>query len=158
MKIVSGGQTGADRGALDWAIDHHVEHGGYCPNNRRAEDGKIPIKYRLIQTGSRNYLVRTEKNVQYSDATVIFMRTGTHSVGSVWTKTFCNNHNKPFLVIGETDNPQHDAERLAAWLKTIKPITLNFAGHRESSCPGLQVYVCKVLDIVQHLYPPLVGK
>jgi hypothetical protein len=152
MKIVSGGQTGADRGGLDWAIDHRVEHGGYCPNNRRAEDGKIPVKYRLIQTGSRNYLVRTEKNVQYSDATVIFKRQDIDSVGSVWTITFCKNHNKPFLVIGEITGEYHlDAGKLAAWLEKIKPKTLNVAGHRESSCPGIHDYVYHVFEIAKNL-------
>ena len=72
FKIVSGGQTGADRAALDWAIRHKVPHGGWCPKNRKAEDGVIVRRYKLIETPTANYAQRTEWNVRDSDATVIF--------------------------------------------------------------------------------------
>ena len=72
FKIVSGGQTGADRAALDWAISRGVPHCGWCPKGGRAEDGPIPARYCLEESGSANYLVRTERNVVDSDGTVIF--------------------------------------------------------------------------------------
>jgi predicted Rossmann-fold nucleotide-binding protein len=72
IKIVSGGQTGADRAALDWALAHGVECGGWCPKSRKAEDGPIDPKYPLKETPSVAYVQRTEWNVRDSDATVLF--------------------------------------------------------------------------------------
>ena len=72
ITIVSGGQTGADRAALDWALTHGVECGGWCPKGRKAEDGPIDAKYPLKETSSSSYLQRTEWNVRDSDATVLF--------------------------------------------------------------------------------------
>src|SRR5687768_1765349 len=72
LKIISGGQTGADRAALDFAIAHGLGHGGWCPRGRRAEDGPIPDRYRLRETAEADYAVRTRENVMDSDATLIF--------------------------------------------------------------------------------------
>jgi Circularly permutated YpsA SLOG family len=72
LKIVSGGQTGADRAGLDWAIKNGIQHGGWCPKGRRAEDGPIDAKYQLQETPSSNYPQRTEWNVRDSDGTMIF--------------------------------------------------------------------------------------
>ena len=78
QKIISGGQTGADRMALDWAIWHDIAHGGWCPKGRKAEDGPIEAKYILTETPSARYLQRTEWNVRDSDGTAIFsMASGT---------------------------------------------------------------------------------
>src|SRR6478735_3602017 len=71
-RVVSGGQTGADRAALDWAIAKGIPHGGWCPKGRKAEDGPIDNGYRLQETPSANYVQRTEWNVRDSDSTVIF--------------------------------------------------------------------------------------
>ena len=71
-KIVSGGQTGADRAGLDFAIAHGIPHGGWCPKGRKAEDGTIPERYGLSETSRADYLQRTEANVRESDGTVIF--------------------------------------------------------------------------------------
>jgi hypothetical protein len=71
LTIVSGGQTGVDRAALDWAIEKGWPHGGYCPKDRIAEDGMIPIKYNLKETKSSKYPVRTRLNIIHSDATLI---------------------------------------------------------------------------------------
>ena len=70
-KIISGGQTGADRAALDWAMANNIPHGGWCPLGRLAEDGKIDAQYNLLETPKADYLQRTEWNVRDSDATVI---------------------------------------------------------------------------------------
>src|SRR4051794_40670415 len=70
-RIVSGGQTGADRAALDWAIDNGIEHGGWCPNGRRAEDGHIDPRYQLRETPFSKYVQRNEWNVRDSDGTVL---------------------------------------------------------------------------------------
>jgi hypothetical protein len=71
-KIISGGQTGADRAALDFAIYHDIRHGGWCPKGRLAEDGMIERRYELQETSSKSYPQRTEKNVRDSDGTAIF--------------------------------------------------------------------------------------
>jgi predicted Rossmann-fold nucleotide-binding protein len=72
ITIISGGQTGADRAALDFAIEHGIPHGGWCPRGRIAEDGPIPLCYSLRETPSRRYAQRTEWNVRDSHATVVF--------------------------------------------------------------------------------------
>jgi len=72
IKIVSGGQTGADRAALDFAIEHGIPHGGWCPKGRQAEDGPIDGRYQLKETPTSDYAQRTEWNVRDSDATVLF--------------------------------------------------------------------------------------
>jgi hypothetical protein len=81
-KIVSGGQTGADRAALDWALAHDVECGGWCPKGRKAEDGPIDPKYPLKETPSAAYVQRTEWNVRDSGATVLFSIEPTLTGGS----------------------------------------------------------------------------
>ena len=99
LKIVSGGQTGADRAALDWAIANGVDYGGWCPKGRRSEDGTIPSQYQLQETLSTDYLQRTEWNVRDSDGTVIFSL-GEHLTGGSWrTVEFAIKHRKPHIHI-----------------------------------------------------------
>ena len=74
VKIISGGQTGVDRAALDVAVELEIPHGGWCPKGRLAEDGRIPDSYKLRETTSREYAVRTEQNVLDSDGTLILYR------------------------------------------------------------------------------------
>ena len=75
FRVVSGGQSGADRAGLDWALSRQVAHGGWCPKGRRSEDGPIPAIYGLSETPLSNYLQRTEWNVRDSDATIVFTLT-----------------------------------------------------------------------------------
>src|ERR1700756_2207050 len=88
IKIVSGGQTGADRAALDWARKHNLPCGGWCPKGWKAEDGPINCKYPLKETPSASYLQRTEWNVRDSDATVLFSIQPTLTGGSKRTMEF----------------------------------------------------------------------
>ncbi|MCD6446738.1 MAG: putative molybdenum carrier protein, partial [Candidatus Marinimicrobia bacterium] len=71
-KIISGGQTGADRAGLDAAMELNIPVGGWCPKGRKSEDGPIDNKYPLQETTSGDYRVRTERNVKESDGTLIF--------------------------------------------------------------------------------------
>jgi len=87
-KIVSGGQTGADRAALDWALEHNVPSAGWCPKGRKAEDGPIDPKYPLKEMPSAAYLQRTEWNVRDSDVSVLFSIQPTLSGGSKRTMEF----------------------------------------------------------------------
>ena len=97
-KIVSGGQTGVDRAALDVALALEIPHGGWCPRGRRAEDGVISNVYQLTETPSANYVVRTEKNVLGSDGTLILFRRRM-SRGTALTASFTRRHSKPCLSI-----------------------------------------------------------
>jgi hypothetical protein len=101
ITIVSGGQTGADRAALDWALAHNVECGGWCPKGRKAEDGPIHPKYPLKETPSVSYVQRTEWNVRDSDATVLFSIGRTLTGGSPKTMEFGGSTKNRCIFIPE---------------------------------------------------------
>ena len=96
--IISGGQTGVDRAALDIAIELGIHHGGFCPLGRRAEDGMISPKYNLIENDSIKYADRTLENVLSSDGTLILHK-GLISNGTALTKNFCIQKYKPIMMI-----------------------------------------------------------
>jgi len=142
-QIVSGGQTGVDRAGLDAAIFHDIPHGGWCPEGRRAEDGRIPDEYRLKETDSRNYTVRTQQNVIESDATLILFEK-TLSRGTKLTTKYARQHGRPMYqidIIGFRDwsEEQFDEEiqRVNQWIAAKNVNVLNVAGPRESSSPGI---------------------
>ena len=133
-KIISGGQTGVDRGALDAAISVGIPHGGACPRGRIAEDGRVPDCYDLRELSSPKYHVRTEQNVVDADGTLI-MFYGELSGGTEFTRRMCIKNNKPFLLYDFTSPP--DFAEVAGWMQDNHVETLNCAGPRESSCPGI---------------------
>jgi len=139
MKIISGGQTGVDRGALDAAIGLAIPHGGWCPRGRLAEDGRIPERYALSETDSPEYWVRTEQNVIESHATLILCRGRGHRAavggGTELTVRMAAQHGRPCLVVDLDQPPQ--AEEVRRWLKEHKVAVLNVAGPRESQSPGI---------------------
>jgi hypothetical protein len=135
MKIISGGQTGVDRGALDAALSLDIPHGGWCPKGRLAEDGIIPEKYQLQETDSADYAARTEKNVLEADATLVLSR-GPLTGGTLLTKRLCEEHRKPYRVVNFSRPPAK--KTLLNWLKKTRVQILNVAGPRESQCPGIQ--------------------
>ena len=135
-KIISGGQTGADRAALDFAIEHGLPHGGWCPKGRRAEDATIPSQYQLKETPSKNYSHRTEWNVRDSDGTVIFTIKATLTGGSRKTAEFAENHCKPCLHLSaETSLLMHGglARRRPCWWRTWVRTTLTIREDRGGS-------------------------
>jgi hypothetical protein len=134
-RIISGGQTGADRGALDAAIELAIAHGGYCPRGRRAEDGRIPDRYRLQETDSPEYAVRTAANVRAADATLLVTR-GKPTGGSALTAGIARRHRAPLCHLDLARAPS-PASQLASFLKEHDVRTLNVAGPRESHCPGI---------------------
>jgi len=152
-RIVSGGQTGADRGGLDAALWCRLPHGGWCPKGRRAEDGVIPAKYALTETHSAEYPARTEANVVDSDATLIFTR-GDLEGGSLRTADFAEKHGKPWLHIHADGTTRHEAVgAIVQWLKTKCPpdCVLNVAGQRESKAPGMRGIVkAWMIDIISN--------
>jgi hypothetical protein len=141
-RIVSGGQTGADRAALDWAIAHEMAHGGWCPRGRRAEDGRIAPHYCLRETPSRDYQQRTRWNVRDSDGTLIFSRAAALSGGSAYTARCSERLGKPWFHV----HPGADTvESIATLLQQHRIRTLNIAGPRASTDPGIYEYVLAVL-------------
>ncbi len=138
-KIISGGQTGVDRAALDVAIELNIPHGGWCPAGRRAEDGRIPDQYRLQETESWKYTQRTERNVVDSDGTLVLFRdkpTG----GTAYTVRMINEHGKPFYLV---DLSQQLLDRNAVIDDVIDWVTengirvLNVAGPRHQTDPSI---------------------
>lgn len=146
-KIVSGGQTGADRGGLNAAIKLGIPHGGWCPKGRKAEDGTIPPRYQLQETGSTNYQSRTRRNVLDSDGTVIFTR-GKLEGGSLLTARIAREAGKPNLHLDLRDigsRRVQSALDLRTWIGENKIRTLNVAGARESKVHGVQHAVARFL-------------
>jgi Circularly permutated YpsA SLOG family len=162
MRIISGGQTGVDRAALDVAIERGMEWGGWCPKGGWAEDLPDPpgvlAKYpRLKETPLPNPVQRTEWNVRDSDATLIITDGGglSVSIGTRRAERWAHQHGKPELAVDATDAkaPQHIEAWLAAQRKRFGPhMTLSIGGPRESEAPGIyahaRVLIATMLDRV----------
>ena len=145
-KIISGGQTGADRAALDWAIANDIPHGGWCPKGRLAEDGVIDAKYNLRETPETEYIQRTEWNVRDSDATVIFSISPILTGGTLATEELATAHRKPCLHISEAQSISTNAEELQLFLVEHNVGILNVAGPRASNEPEIRAFVTDILD------------
>ena len=145
LKIISGGQTGADRAALDWAIANNVPHGGWCPKGRKAEGGTIPAHYALKETPSTSYLQRTEWNVRDSDGTAIFTLSSKLTGGSKRTAEFAAKHRKPWIHISAADGPAVHT-KLAQFVSANGIKVLNVAGTRGSKEPGVGELVLQSLS------------
>lgn len=145
-KIVSGGQTGADRSALDVAMARGLETGGWVPNGRRAEDGRIPVRYAgLIETDTDSYQTRTALNVRDADATLIFSF-GEPTGGTALTLKLAHSSGKPFLAVDlESCSRDSAAEQVREWLIETGVRVLNVAGPRESGEPRITASVTDVL-------------
>jgi len=136
-KVVSGGQTGVDRAALDAAIEAGFACGGWCPRGRRAEDGAISDFYPLKETPSADYLDRTRRNVEDSDGTLI-VAPGPPAGGTLATFAHAGRVGRPVLVVDPADHQGDDAlGDIAGWLETHRIRVLNVAGPRESGNPGI---------------------
>lgn len=146
-RIVSGGQTGADRAALDAAQALAIETGGWVPRDRWAEDGRIPDRYpNMKETTSADPSARTECNVRDSDGTVVFSH-GAVSGGTEWTVQAGRKLRKPMLRLDLATQPvETAAHRLLAWTMTEGIEVLNVAGPRESEDGGIYAAVRSVLE------------
>lgn len=134
VKVISGGQTGVDRAALDAASARGIATGGYCPKGRRAEDGVIPARYGLTELRTADYPARTRRNARAADATLILTR-GRLTGGSAYTAAVAKRLGKPLQIIDLTSRPQ--VAPLRAWLASHDVHVLNVAGPRESKAPGI---------------------
>src|SRR5439155_7869674 len=135
-----------DRAALDWAIAGGLEHGGWCPRGRRAEDGAIAPRYRLTETPSDGYVQRTEWNVRDSDGTAILSLGETLTGGSLKTAEFARQHGKPWVHCSSGAGAAAAAERLRRFVADHGIRTLNVAGPRASTEPDIALFVAETLE------------
>jgi hypothetical protein len=133
-KIISGGQTGADRAGLDAALALGLPVGGWCPKGRTAEDGIIPDRYPLLETPEPDYETRTRRNVEDSDGTLI-LNLGALDGGTAMTVDHARQIGKPCLIVALEDDI--DSAVFQAWLVDNRIAALNVAGPRESKRPGV---------------------
>jgi Circularly permutated YpsA SLOG family len=155
ITFVSGGQTGADRAALDFAIAHDIAHEGWCPRGRLTEDGPLSTRYHLRETPLRKYAQRTEWNVRDSDATVIFSIGSQVRGGTALTRAIAKRLGKPFLHLARdaAQTPEAESRNSAAAILLLAFIAenevhrLNFAGPRASQEPEVANFVGQVLAI-----------
>jgi len=145
-KIISGGQTGADRAALDFAIQHNIPHGGWIPKGRKIEDGTLPEKYLLQEMPTGSYSKRTEKNILDSDGTLIVSH-GLLTGGSALTTGFAEHHGKPWIHIDlEITSYPEAAIMIREWVGRYSIKVLNVAGARASKDPMIYQAVMDLLD------------
>jgi hypothetical protein len=145
-KIISGGQTGADRAALDFAIKRKIPHGGWVPKGRIAEDGPLQKKYKLTEMPSDSYQDRTEQNVIDSDGTVIISH-GKLSGGSAYTQMMAKKHNRLCLHIDLNERDILPAVlEILNWLNENGIEILNVAGPRASKDPKIYKLVKEILE------------
>ena len=144
-KIISGGQTGADRAGLDFALAHAIPHGGWCPKGRLAEDGTISQGYKLEETPTAYPDQRTEWNVRDSDGTAIFSVAADLNGGSKLTAVLAQKQGKPCLHIsaGDSSSPE---DALVRFVQRNKIRVLNIAGPRASEEPAVDKFVRRTLE------------
>lgn len=150
-RIISGGQTGSDQGALDAALELNHPCGGWCPKGRKSESGPIPDKYPVQENNSPDYKVRTRANVKDSDGTLIFSY-GEPEGGTKLTVDLAFQYEKPLYVFDLDSEPlNRDPEFIWKWGWESEIFVLNVAGPRESKNPGTQFLVKKVVyDILEY--------
>lgn len=156
FEIVSGGQTGVDRGALDAALAHGMPCGGWCPAGRRAEDGAIPNRYPLTALDTSDYRYRTHANVRDTTATLILCP-GTPTGGTALTVTYARQLQRPCLIINaENEPPKAGAARTASFVSRHGVDRLNVAGPRASSWPRGVDYARLCLEaLIARLLEPI---
>ena len=146
LTIISGGQTGVDRAALDFALAHGIAHGGWCPRWRLADDGQLPERYNLTEHDSEGYSGRTRANVRDSDATLLVAR-GKLTSGTKLTLKFARELGKPHFMLNL-------AERLVwpdlagEWLVVNAIRHLNVAGASEGKRPGIHGETIRLLELI----------
>ena len=141
-KIISGGQTGVDRAALDVALELGIPIGGWCPHGRKASDGNIPIHYPLVELSSGGYRKRTEWNIRDSDATLVISPLPL-SGGTLLTANLAKKIGKPLMVIDINNIKESDFD---SWLITHGVLVLNVAGPSEDSAQEIYYRAKLILE------------
>jgi len=148
LKIVSGGQTGVDQGALAAALDCATPCGGWCPDARRSEDGPIPVMYPVEELPGAGYADRTLRNVRDSDGTAIIFA-GSLEGGTQLTETYCHAESRPYILIDASTLTRTDAVgALVSFVAANNIRTLNVAGPRASKWPEAHAYTRALLTAV----------
>ena len=146
MKIISGGQTGVDRAALDVALKHEIDCGGWCPAGRLDEFGRIPNRYPLNELEHGGFTERTLQNVKDSDGTVIIYP-GELSGGTEQTVRFCRELEQPHQLIDASKiSPEYAARLIGDFVGKHKIEILNAAGPRQSEWPEGYDYAFRALE------------
>lgn len=144
-RIVSGGQTGVDRGALRAALDRGVPCGGWCPEGRKAEDGRIPDFYPMTPLAGGDYVARTLRNVVDSDGTLIIYFSELEG-GTKLTRDICRREGKRVLALDAIETDADDAaDRIVEFVNAYRIETLNVAGPRGSRQPAAAAWTRLVL-------------
>ena len=149
LQILSGGQTGVQRAALDAAIERTFPCGGWCPRGRKAEDGRIPERYPLQEMTSAHYASRTVQNVRDSDGTLIITQ-GAPTGRTGLTVQSAQKYRRPALVIDleAIPSPETAIETIWAWTHKKFIRILNVSGPRESRCPGIYDAALRIMKAV----------
>ena len=142
--IISGGQTGADRATLDWAIKNNIPYGGWCPKGRVADDGPLPPEYQLKETPTEQNLERIEWNVRDSDASVVFTLGPKATGGAQKTVSLARKQKKPFLHLHR--GILAVSEKLVVFMEKHHVRRINIGGSLESEEPGIYAWVTQSLD------------
>lgn len=142
--IISGGQTGAERASLNWAIKHSIPHGGWCPKGRNVDDGPLNTNYLLKETPSEENLERTEWNVRDADASVVFTLAAKAAGGSQKTISLARKLKKPYLHLNR--GILAVSEKLIVFLEKHNVKRLNVAGSLESEEPGIYDWLTASLE------------
>jgi len=147
--VVSGGELGAERAALEFAMANGIRHFGFCGNGRPSEDGRIPLRYTVIETTSEGPAEAIFLNVSASDVTVLFdplpacgSRQNTLVIAS------CQRTRRPFLILTSHFDAEADARQVAAFLTDSRPSSLHVTGRTEGEAPGIHEHVSAVLRLV----------
>ncbi len=151
IRIVSGGQTGVDRGALMAALDRGVPCGGWCPAGRRAEDGRIPDFFPVRELATAEYADRTLRNVRDSDGTVVIFFSDIEG-GTRLTVACCRRERRPYLLLDAHEMTTSEAARkIASFAEQHRLATVNVAGPRASrhpaACPWARAAVREFLEM-----------
>lgn len=145
MRIVSGGQTGVDRAALDAAMEAGIDCGGWCPEGRKAEDGRISEKYPVTELKGAGYQERTLKNVLDSDGTVI-ISFGKPTGGTEQTRLFCIENHMPYILIdAKVVSILAASERVRSFVSDYEICVMNVAGPRSSGEPRAYEFAFQVI-------------
>jgi hypothetical protein len=147
-KIISGGQTGADQGALDFAIKAGIEHGGWIPKGRITENGPLAGKYRLKEMPDTSYARRTKKNVLSADGTLIISH-GELTGGSALTRMLAITHKHLWLHVNmDQMSVTEAADAIRVWIDANRIAVLNVAGSRASHDGKIYAVTMKILEAV----------
>ena len=150
-KIISGGQTGADRAALDAALKLGIPHGGWLPKGRLAEDGPLPDKYDLAEMPTASYPERTKKNIRIADGTLILSH-GMLTGGSEFTRRMALKYQKPVLHVDFNSMVPFDAAVIINnWMVDHDIRILNVAGPRASTDPHIYRAAMDIIEAVSFL-------